>query len=150
MRQKIIKKAIKLSYERLKPNQFQKRYHFAIAFQGNKPILVSQNNPIKVNAKAYRIGQMFNIQAYKNFPFIHAESHLISNLLNKYNYISTNWSIVVLRINRQGKILLSKPCVNCEKILNALDLKKVYWSIDKYTFGSYNGNLIDLRAKETI
>ena len=150
MQEKIIKRAIKLSYERFKPNKFQKRYHFAVAFQGNKPILVSQNNPVKVSAKAYKMGQMFNIQTYKKFPFVHAESHLISNLLDKYNYISQNWSVVVLRINRQGRMLLSKPCINCEKILRAVDLKKVYWSIDRYTFGSYNGNLIDLEAKETI
>jgi len=147
---KTLKKAIKLSYARFKPNEYQRRYHFAIAFEGNRPILVTKNNPIKVNAKAYRMGQKFNIQQYKEYPFVHAESHLVSKLLDRYNTIRSDWTLVVLRINRQGRLLLSKPCINCEKILNAVDLKKVYWSIDNNTFGAYDGNLIDLRLKETI
>jgi hypothetical protein len=133
---KIIKKAIKLSFDRFLPNQYQRRYHFAIAFDGNRPILVSQNNPIKVNSKAYRIGQQFNIKTYIDFPYVHAESHLVSKLLDRYNTIDPNWSIVVLRINRQGKILLSKPCENCQKILDVVGLTKVFWSINELNFSS--------------
>lgn len=133
---KIIDKAIKLSYDNFIPNALQRRYHYAIAFSGKKPILICENNPVKVNAKAYRMGQKFNIKTYQEFPYIHAESHLVSKLLDKYNGIDADWSIVVLRINRQGKILLSKPCVNCQKILDAVGLHKVYWSIDENTFGS--------------
>jgi hypothetical protein len=133
---KIIEKAIKLSYDSFTPNEYQRRYHYAIAFSGNKPILMCENNPIKVNAKAYKMGRLFNIKTYREFPYIHAESHLVSRLMDKYNRINTSLSIVVIRINRQGKILLSKPCSNCQKILDAVGLHKVYWSIDKQTFGS--------------
>jgi hypothetical protein len=133
---KILKKALKLSYERFSPNPFQRRYHFTIAFDVNKPILICQNNPIKVNHKAYRIGQQFNIRTYQEFPYVHSESYLVSKLLDRYNTIDTNLSIVNIRINRQGVILLSKPCENCQKILDAVGLTKVYWSIDKNTFGS--------------
>jgi hypothetical protein len=140
---KIIKKAIKLSFDRFLPNQYQRRYHFAIAFDGNRPILVSQNNPIKVNSKAYRIGQQFNIKTYIDFPYVHAESHLVSKLLDRYNTIDPNWSIVVLRINRQGKILLSKPCENCQKILDVVGLTKVFWSINELNF-SNNQKIINV------
>lgn len=136
---KILKKALKLSYDRFKPNPFQRRYHFTIAFDVNKPILVCQNNPIKINHKAYRIGQQFNIQTYQDFPYVHSESHLISKLLDRYNSIDTNLSIVNIRINRQGIVLLSKPCENCQKILDAVGLTKVYWSMDKKTFASHEG-----------
>ena len=136
LKMKILKKALKLSFERFRPNSFQRRYHFTIAFDVNKPILICQNNPIKVNHKAYRIGQQFNIKTYQDFPYVHSESHLISKLLDRYNSIDTNLSIVNVRINRQGIILLSKPCKNCQKILDAVGLKKVYWSIDENTFGS--------------
>ena len=135
---KILKKALKLSYDRFEPNSFQRRYHFTIAFDVNKPILICQNNPIKVNHKAYRIGQQFNIKTYQDFPYVHSESYLISKLLDRYNSLDTNLSIVNVRINRQGLILLSKPCDNCQKILDAVGLKKVYWSIDENTFGSRN------------
>lgn len=136
MNNKIIQKAIKLSYNRFRPNPYQKRYHFAIAFDVNKPIAIAKNNPVKVNAKAYRMGQKFNIKTYIDYPFSHAESHLVSKLLDTYNAIDTNLSIVVLRINRQAKLLLSKPCTNCQKILDAVGLSKIYWSVDNKTFAS--------------
>lgn len=134
MKTKIIKKAIRLAYDRFEPNPYQKRYHFAIAFDNNTPICIAQNNPIKVNAKALYMGRKFNITTYKEYPYNHAESHLVSKLLDKYNAIDPNWSIVVLRINRPGKLMLSKPCDNCQKILDVLGFKNIYWSIDKNTF----------------
>jgi hypothetical protein len=142
---KILKKALKLSYDRFEPNNFQRRYHFTIAFDVNKPILICQNNPIKVNHKAYRIGQQFNIKTYQDFPYVHSESYLISKLLDRYNSIDTNLSVVNVRINRQGIILLSKPCDNCQKILDAVGLKKVYWSINQNTFGS-SGEIIEVEG----
>ena len=133
---KIIKRAIKIAYDRFKPNEYQRRYHFAIAFNVNKPIAVAQNNPIKIDHKAYKIAKQFNINHYKKYPYSHAESHLISQLLDRYNTIRPDWSLVVLRINRQGKILMSKPCENCQKILDSVGLHKVYWSMNKHTFQS--------------
>lgn len=147
---KIIKRAIRLSYARFDPNPYQRRYHFAIAFDNNKPILIAENNPIKIDNKAYKIGQKFNIKQYKEYPYSHAESHLVSQLLDRYNTIRSNLSLVVLRINRQGRILMSKPCENCQRILDAVGLKKVYWSIDNNTFGSENGNISLKRAITTI
>ena len=137
---KILKKALKLSFDRFKPNSFQRRYHFTIAFDVNKPILISQNNPIKINSKAYKIGQQFNIKTYKDFPYVHSESYLVSKLLDRYNSIDTNLSIVNLRINRQGLVLFSKPCENCQKILDALGLNKIFWSIDNHRFASKHSN----------
>ena len=147
---KILKKALKLSYDRFKPNPFQRRYHFTIAFDGNKPLLIAQNNPIKINHKAKRIGKQFNINTYQEFPYVHSESHLISKLLDRYNSIDTNLSIVNVRINRQGIVLLSKPCNNCQKILQAVGLNKIYWTIDGNTFDSYHSDkIIKINSKFT-
>lgn len=146
---KILKKALKLSYDRFEPNPFQRRYHFTIAFDGNKPVLICQNNPIKINHKAYRIGQQFNIRTYQDFPYVHSESYLISKLLDRYNSIDTNLSIVNVRINRQGRILLSKPCENCQKILDAVGLRKVYWTTGSTSFQDNNGTLYDVTAPAT-
>ena len=125
---KIVVKTIKRAYQNWKPNPLIRCYHYAAAFDGNKMIAFAKNNPIKFNAKAYHMGEMFNIDTYKEYPYPHAESDLISKLLHRYNSIRTDWSIVVLRINREGKILLSKPCKNCQKILDALELKNIYYS----------------------
>ena len=133
---KILRRAVKISFDRFNPNPYQRRYHFAIAFDVNKPIAIAQNNPVKIDYKAYQIGQKFNIKHYQRYPYVHAESHLVSKLLDTYNAIDTNLSIVVLRINRQAKLLLSKPCTNCQKILDAVGLSKIYWSVDNKTFAS--------------
>jgi deoxycytidylate deaminase len=93
-------------------------------------IAFAQNNPIKTNAGAYRIGENFNLPKYKEHPFYHAESHIISKLLDSYNTIDSNWSIVVMRINRKGLILGSKPCENCDKLLNAVGLTNIFYSTD--------------------
>jgi hypothetical protein len=140
---KILKKALKLSYDNFVPNPFQRRYHYTIAFDVNKPILICQNNPIKVNHKAYRIGQQFNIQTYKDFPYVHSESHLISKLLDRYNSIDPNLSIVNVRINRQGRILLSKPCDNCQKLLKAVGLHKIYWTTGNCIFQNYDDDVFE-------
>lgn len=133
---KIIAKAIKKSYSDWNPSSLIRCYHYAAAFDGNKMIAFAKNNPVKFNAKAFRMGEMFNIDAYKEYPYPHAESYLVAKLLAKYNTIDTNWKIVVLRINREGRILLSKPCKNCQKILDAVELNNVYYSNNDGSFVS--------------
>jgi len=128
MSHKIISKTIKKAYRHWNPCKEIRTYHYAAAFDNNKMIEFAWNNPNNFDAKAYKIGQKFNINTYKEYPYLHAESHLVSKLLHRYNSIRTNWSVVVLRINREGRILLSKPCKKCQKILDAVDLKKIYYS----------------------
>ena len=138
---KIINKTIRKAYSNWNPNKLIRCYHYAAAFDGNKMICFTQNNPIKTNAKAHRIGEQFNLPKYKEYPFVHAESHLISKLLDKYNTIDPNWSVCVLRINRKGLILGSKPCVNCSKLLNAVGLDEVYYSLDSGEFSNGMQNI---------
>jgi hypothetical protein len=134
---KILDKTIKRSYKSWEPHPLIRCYHYAAAFDNNKMIAFAGNNPIRFSAKAFKMGERFNISTYKEYPYPHAESHLISKLLDRYNSIDSNWKIVVLRINREGRILLSKPCDNCQKILDAVDLSQIYYSNND---GSFNDN----------
>jgi len=138
---KIIYKTIRKAYQNWDPNPLIRCYHYCAAFNGNKMICFTKNNPIKTNAKAHRIGEKFNIPKYIEYPYAHAESHLVSKLLDKYNTIDSNWSICVLRINRKGLILGSKPCINCSKILNVVGLTDVYYSLDDGNFSDTFGNI---------
>lgn len=105
-------------------------------------ICFAQNNPIKTHAGAYRIGENFNLPKYKEFPFYHSESHLVSKLLDSYNSIDPSWTIVVMRINRRGLILGSKPCENCNKLLNSVGLDNVFYSTDSGDFIDSDGDLV--------
>ena len=104
-------------------------------------IAFAANNPIKTHAGAYRIGENFNLPKYKEFPYYHSESHLVSQLLDRYNTIDSNWAIVVMRINRKGLILGSKPCENCDKLLNTVGLNTIYYSMDDGNFTDNIGNI---------
>jgi deoxycytidylate deaminase len=143
---KIIEKTIRKAYANWNPTPLIRCYHYSACFDGNKMICFTQNNPIKTNARAYRIGEKFNLPKYKEFPFVHAESHLISKLLDRYNTIDSNWSVVVLRINRKGLLLGSKPCENCDKLLNAVGLNTVYYSNDDGGFSDSFGDSIQVES----
>ena len=139
---KIINKTIRKAYNNWNPCKAIRCYHFSAAFDGTKLICFTKNNPIKTHAGAYRLGEDFNLEKYKEFPYYHSESRLISKLLDKYNTIDPNWSVVVMRINRKGLILGSKPCENCNKLLNAVGLNTIYYSTDDGNFIDSVGNLI--------
>jgi len=138
---KIIQKTIRKAYQNWSPCKEIRCWHYAGCFDGTKMICFTQNNPIKTHAGAYRIGEDFNLPKYKEHPFYHAESHLISKLLDRYNTIDPNWTVCVLRINRKGLILGSKPCENCSKLLSAVGLKDIYYSTDTGNFIDGLGNL---------
>ena len=138
---KILDKTIKKAYQNWEPNPLIRCYHYAAAYDGTKLIGFTQNNPIKTHTGAYRIGEDFNLPKYKEYPFYHAESHLISKLLDMYNTIDSSWSIIVMRINRKGLILGSKPCENCHKLLDAVGLTDIHYSTDCGNFCDSFGNL---------
>jgi hypothetical protein len=139
---KIINKTIRRAYKNWNPTKSIRCYHYSGCYDGTKLIAFTQNNPIKTHAGAYRIGENFNLPKYKEFPYYHSESRLISKLLDLYNTIDPNWSIVVMRINRKGLILGSKPCENCSKLLNSVGLNDIYYSTDDGNFVDNFGILI--------
>ena len=139
---KIITKTIRRAYQNWNPTKSIRCYHYSACYDGTKLIAFTQNNPIKTHAGAYRIGEDFNLPKYKEFPYYHSESRLISQLLDRYNTIDSNWSIVVMRINRKGLILGSKPCENCDKLLNAVGLNNIFYSTDNGSFVDNFGDLV--------
>lgn len=141
---KIITKTIRKAYQNWSPRKSVRCYHYTGCFDGTKLIAFTQNNPVKTHTGAYRIGEDFNLPKYKEFPYYHSESRLISQLLDRYNTIDPNWSIVVMRINRKGIILGSKPCENCSKLLNAVGLTDIYYSTDNGYFCDNFNNLIQV------
>ena len=140
---KFLDRAVKMAYDRFEPNRLHRCYHFAVAFDGNKPLAIAQNNPVQMNAKAKRIGKQFNVQTYIDFPFLHSETNLICKLYKEYGYIRSSWKMVVIRIGRSGKMMISKPCSNCQTVLNNVHWNSnIYWSVDDRLFSNTNKELI--------
>jgi tRNA(Arg) A34 adenosine deaminase TadA len=66
-------------------------------------------------------------------PHLHAERRAIKKARSVLNRMRpgddlSDCEMLVIRINRNGDLLLSKPCPNCQKAIDACGIKKVEWS----------------------
>jgi len=66
------------------------------------------------------------------FASLHAE---IGTILGMSKQITNNGTIVVVRIDKNNKLKLSKPCNMCARCLKFVGIKKVFFSIDDDNFG---------------
>jgi len=102
-----------------------KMFHFAFGYHKNKLLAIGQNNPEQPSAKALRLSKRF--QTNLKYPYMHAETDLISRLWGRH-YIDSSLKVVVVRLNRLGELRQSKPCGRCDKVLKALGVNKIWWS----------------------
>ena len=108
-------------------NTKNKFFHFAFGYRKNKLLAIGQNNPEKTHTQAFILAKRFNGDI--NHPYLHAETDLISRLWGKY-YIDNSLKVVVIRLNKRGELRCSKPCDQCDNILSALGISKIWWSTD--------------------
>lgn len=107
-----------------------KFFHFAFGYKKNKLLAIGQNNPEKTHTQALFLSQRFNVSNNDEvYPYLHAETDLISRLWGKY-YIDNSLKMVIIRLNKHGKLRCSKPCEKCDIIIRSLGLNKVWWSTD--------------------
>ena len=104
-----------------------KFFHFAFGYKKNRLLAIGQNNPEKTHTQALLLAKRFNTDT--DHPYLHAETDLISRLWGKY-YVDESLKMVIIRLNKRGELRCSKPCDQCSHILNALGVKKIWWSID--------------------
>jgi hypothetical protein len=104
-----------------------KFFHFAFGYKKNKLIGIGQNNPEKTHTQALILAKRFKTDL--KYPYLHAETDLISRLWGK-QYIDGSMKMVLVRLNKHGKLRNSKPCARCAKIIKALGITDVYWSTD--------------------
>lgn len=123
---RILETAYNLSIK-LFPGSDQKYNHFAFMFERNKLISIGQNNMKETSAKALYFGNLFNVKSFQEFSYIHAEIDCISKLWGK-RYLSGREKIVVVRLNKHGELLNSKPCSSCSSVLSSIGMNKVWFS----------------------
>lgn len=58
-------------------------------------------------------------------PFWHSECRAISKL----PYTSTPHKITVVRVNKSGDLMLSKPCKICQNLINNVGIKVIEYSL---------------------
>ena len=109
-------------------NSRNKFFHFAFAYRKSKLLAIGQNNPDKTHTKALKLAQRFKTDT--DYPYLHAETDLISRMWGKY-YIDSNLTVILIRLNKHGQLRNSKPCSKCSKILEALGIEKFHWSTNE-------------------
>ena len=126
MKRGVINSCLEILYRDWSWNKHRPNYHYAFAIKKNVIIAIGKNQPDYASSKALYLGRMYDIAKWKEFPFLHAESDLITKL--DYEYQNHKTEIFSVRINRHGRFKLAKPCVNCQKMLDKVGITKVYWS----------------------
>ena len=88
----------------------------AVVFKGNR-IISSGHNAVRAN----KINPKYKVYN----EALHAEQAALLNL--DWSKLR-GYSILVVRVNGSGKLIMSKPCSVCEKLLRHIGIKNVYYS----------------------
>lgn len=124
---RILQKSMKMARDLLPRNLDNKKpYHLAFLFRENKLVSIGTNS-YKSSPRVFYFGQKFNVEKYKLYSFRHAEVDAISGVWDKL-HIDDSFSMVVIRMNHLYQLRKSKPCSDCQAIINAIGIENVWWS----------------------
>jgi hypothetical protein len=109
----------------------KKPHHLAFLFNENTLISIGTNS-YKSSPRIHYFGRKFNVEKYKLYSFPHAEVDAVSKAWSKF-YIDSSFSMVVIRMNHLHQLRKSKPCCDCQSIMNAIGIEKIWWSEENQT-----------------
>ena len=113
---------IKLAVKEAEKSTYHQRMG-AVVFNKGQFISSGHNYP---NRSIYRHHPKF-----RKFPqTVHAEVDAIINAKTDLK----GSSIIVIRINKQKKLMLAKPCKYCLMYLEHVGIKKIYYTINSYPY----------------
>ena len=119
VKSRIINKAIDIAHA-LCPTNWQNVNNSHIAF------LVKKNKIIKIGWNKKRTHPEIAKHPYhEGYVGTHAELDVIlKSGLDSLN----NHSMIILRVDRKGRLANSKPCPGCLSLLNSYDINEVFYS----------------------
>ncbi len=129
MNQLLLNKCVALTKALRETNAETRCQHFSFIFHKNKLITIGKNskksNPTniknpKINQEGKRIKNKYTC----------SELHAFIKFKNMTNIPFGKVNLVVTRIDRNGRIRGSKPCTSCQNLLNFLNLKEIYYTVD--------------------
>jgi deoxycytidylate deaminase len=126
MKEHTIKQCVKIMLENWNNNKTRPTYHYAFGIRKNKIIAVGKNKPEYPSQKVLNLAYTYDIEKWKNYPFFHAESDLVTKLPKDIK--PKDLEILSIRINRHAQFRLAKPCKNCQKMLDSMGIQKILWS----------------------
>jgi len=114
---KILKKFEEIGFAMVPNDRTQSQFfHVSFIFQKNKIYSIGVNS-FKTHTRAKQLGYKGNA--------IHAE---LSSVLKFGLEDCSRYNIAVLRISRENKLAMSKPCYHCNKLIETLNFKRVFYT----------------------
>lgn len=92
-------------------------HHGAVLFDGGRVLNVSANKP------SYN---KFAARFKRNFPTLHAE---IGAVLGMSKAMTNGAEVLVVRVNKRGQIMFSKPCKMCQAVLRFCGVRRVFYTL---------------------
>lgn len=106
-----------------------KSLHFSFILDKNK-LLCFAANDYKNQHMSYRFGEYKSHTT--NSKYVagrHSESEVLRMYLNKFGNLDVSGlTLYNIRLGKNGDTMLSKPCMNCGKLLDNLSFKDILWS----------------------
>lgn len=125
MNRKAITKSVEIAHALCPLNNSMRSSHVAILFKKNKIIKIGANK-----RRTHPKTQKFPYIDKENKPDktiigIHAE---LDVMMKSGKEDLSDHEIIVLRVDREGKLSNSKPCGGCMSAINQFGLKSIYYS----------------------
>ena len=127
MRQKLIKRAIQIAQNLCPVNKEMRASHIAFLIKSNKIEKIGIN-------KRRTHPEISKHPYHEGHVGIHAE---LDCLLKIDKEDLSSYKMLVLRIDRNENLTMSKPCSGCQSVLSQFNLKEIWYS-------DRNGNIIQM------
>jgi len=97
--------------------------HFAFILNKSKIVSIGRNSK-----KSHPINQKYG---YFDGSGLHAEACAV---IKSGNIDHSRHTLVTFRIDRNNKVAMGKPCRHCQKLLNDVNFKEIYYSDEQGQF----------------
>lgn len=123
---KLLDKSIEIAKKLHSPHS-QPFNIYAFIYDKNKLLSIGHNDMLNQSKKAYDLGNRFNVQQFKNWPYKHAELDAISRLWGRVR-IGSRHTLVTVRLLKDFSVANARPCKDCMEVINGLGISKMEWT----------------------
>lgn len=130
MKSRILKECLKIAHNDIDTHPEHEYYpHWSFAIQNNKIIGKGYNRRDFPEGNPLYPGYARRVAWNNGLPKMHSEVSLWTKVKGIIDG-RIPWSVVNIRLNRQGEIRSSCPCPVCKGFLTSLGCSKVYFTTD--------------------
>lgn len=105
--------------------------HFSFILKKNKLLITSINSYEKIHPY-HKFGKYSPLRGSNPEKYIagqHSEIGAIKTFINKFgNSDFSGLTLFNVRLSKSGEEMLSKPCGNCQRVLDSFNFKSILWT----------------------